>query len=144
MIGTRCSKSYAPGRWCPLIAVGHTRRCEKCLKRDRKYWKKNIVLCNNRRRIRRRTENPFVKMMRIRRYCSRYPERVGARMFVARAIRGGRLMREACSICGDWNSVAHHHMGYAREHWGDVQWLCPRHHLGAHGGSFAKGQCIGK
>lgn len=57
---------------------------------------------------------------------------VHAKNAVARAIRGGRLVRLPCEYCGSLPSEAHHYNGYAREHRLDVIWLCKRHHVAAH------------
>lgn len=49
------------------------------------------------------------------------------------AVRTGRLVKTPCSVCGAERVHAHHHKGYAPEHELDVVWLCPRHHMAAHG-----------
>jgi len=45
---------------------------------------------------------------------------------VERAIDTGKLVRpETCSECGNRGDIeAHHHKGYAPEHWLDIVWLC--------------------
>jgi hypothetical protein len=35
-------------------------------------------------------------------------------------------------LCGTPKTEAHHHLGYAEEHWLDVQWLCKKHHREVH------------
>lgn len=62
---------------------------------------------------------------------ARYPEKVAARLAVTEAIAAGTLRRESC-WCGDTQTDAHHHRGYAPEHWLDVVWLCRRHHAEMH------------
>jgi len=57
-----------------------------------------------------------------------------AKEYVDRSIRVGTLVRPSvCSLCGAIPGVdfsgrpkieAHHFLGYAPEHWLDVQWLC--------------------
>jgi len=61
-----------------------------------------------------------------------------ARRAVDKAIHDGRLIPSAeCSVCeqvspsasdGRRTIQAHHCLGYEREHWLDVIWLCPRCH----------------
>jgi hypothetical protein len=51
---------------------------------------------------------------------------------VHRGIKNGKLQRQPCIICGNINSQAHHHKGYAKEHWLDVVWLCKKHHEEEH------------
>jgi hypothetical protein len=62
------------------------------------------------------------------------PELLPAWAAVAAALRSGALVRpDGCQGCGRaMHLVAHHHLGYAREHWLDVQWLCRRCHKIAH------------
>lgn len=57
--------------------------------------------------------------------------RIGAK--VRYAVRTGRLVRQPCLKCGSERVHAHHHNGYAPEHELDVVWLCPKHHMAAHG-----------
>lgn len=51
-----------------------------------------------------------------------------ARAAVNRAIRRGKLKRQPCEACGNLKSQAHHYLGYARENWLKVKWLCKPHH----------------
>jgi len=58
------------------------------------------------------------------------PEKVKAQNALNYQIRIGKIVRPSkCSICGDGGRIeSHHHKGYAREHWFDVQWVCTRCH----------------
>ncbi len=58
----------------------------------------------------------------------RFPDRVRARLAVAKAVRCGDMVRLPCRVCGDPDTQAHHWRGYAPEHWFDVQYLCADHH----------------
>ena len=62
------------------------------------------------------------------------PELIQAWQAVASALRAGTMVRpERCDGCDRTiHLVAHHHLGYAPEHWLDVQWLCRRCHKAAH------------
>ena len=42
------------------------------------------------------------------------------------------LQRQPCIICGDKDTHAHHHKGYAKEHQLDIVWLCKKHHMEEH------------
>jgi len=56
-----------------------------------------------------------------------------ARTAVRVALGAGRLSRSGCIVCGSDRLVhAHHFLGYEPEHWLDVEWLCPVHHMAAH------------
>lgn len=45
---------------------------------------------------------------------------------VSEALASGKLIRPSvCAACGEVDEVeAHHHHGYAKEHWLDIVWLC--------------------
>lgn len=58
--------------------------------------------------------------------------RAAARAAVTYAVTRGALCREPCASCGAEPAQAHHHRGYAREHWLDVQWLCSDCHWSIH------------
>lgn len=53
---------------------------------------------------------------------------------VHRAVERGLLIRpDHCSKCGNCAAVvAHHHLGYERENWLQVIWLCPKCHVAEH------------
>lgn len=55
-----------------------------------------------------------------------------ARMAVKSAVKSGRLIKpRTCSVDGcayNGRVEAHHHKGYERENWLDVEWLCNPHH----------------
>lgn len=56
---------------------------------------------------------------------------VNARNAVINALRNGSLVKPAtCQYpgCAEVQVQAHHHKGYARAHWGEVIWLCRKHH----------------
>jgi hypothetical protein len=57
----------------------------------------------------------------------RHLDRIAARNAVNNAIAAGTLIRLPCVKCGK-KAEAHHHKGYARKDWLDVQFLCPKHH----------------
>jgi hypothetical protein len=65
---------------------------------------------------------------------ARHPDRICARRAVSNALRDGKLARPV--ICGECLLVAkvqaHHHRGYAQEHWLDVVWVCRACHLETH------------
>lgn len=56
---------------------------------------------------------------------------IDARRAVATALRLGEIERQPCVECGG-PAEAHHHLGYAPEHWLDVEWLCRSHHSRRH------------
>jgi len=66
-----------------------------------------------------------------------------AKEAVQRAVRIGRLTRpSACEQCGAPAPLqAHHYLGYAHEHWLDVQWLCVQCHTAAHAKDAIQAAC---
>jgi hypothetical protein len=81
-------------------------------------------------------KTPVGKLVRDkarRRQIEIFPERIKARYFVANALRDGRIARgQFCESCGKGcKTQAHHHKGYERAHWLDVQWLCGPCHKAA-------------
>lgn len=62
-------------------------------------------------------------------YASDNPLKRVAHNAVSNAIRGGRLAKQACEVCGDWNAEAHHD-DYSRPL--EVRWLCGRDHKAHH------------
>lgn len=59
----------------------------------------------------------------------RFPERIKAIEVVNNAVRDGRLVREACEVCGAQPAEAHHDDYSKPLH---VRWLCPLCHKGLH------------
>lgn len=60
-----------------------------------------------------------------------------ARWAVNRAIASGKLIRQACEVCGDYPTEAHHD-DYSRPL--DIRWLCTRCHTAQHIAAKATGR----
>lgn len=56
-----------------------------------------------------------------------------ARATAKEAEKSGKLVRQPCEVCGVEQVHGHHYKGYEKENWLDIQWLCRKHHLEAHG-----------
>lgn len=56
-----------------------------------------------------------------------------ARSALREAVRKGTVKKEPC-FCGEKIVQGHHHNGYGKNSWLDVQWLCREHHRQAHHG----------
>jgi hypothetical protein len=71
--------------------------------------------------------------------CPYDPEKQPARVAVFRAVRSGKLIKpDRCQLCGAQTKLeAHHFMGYTREHYLDVEWLCIGCHNRADNPEFA-------
>lgn len=112
-----CSELYCSARGYQKYC---SKRCKKTA-RDRR-----------RRKQPRRIEN---HRKNIRQYHLRTPERNRARRAARDAVKIGALIKpDCCSVCGVKTKLeGHHHKGYARENWLDVQWLCGQCHDKADG-----------
>jgi hypothetical protein len=65
----------------------------------------------------------------------RTPEKDLARSRLRYAVKTGKISKpEICEQRDCLNSKieGHHYLGYDKEHWFDVMWLCRKHHLDAH------------
>lgn len=62
----------------------------------------------------------------------RYPEKAIARQRLRYAVSRGEITKQPCEVCGIEKVEAHHYLGYAKENWYDVKWLCRDHHRDAH------------
>lgn len=70
-----------------------------------------------------------------RRYYAADPARGRARAAVSHALAAGKIAPQPCAAAScecSGRIEAHHHCGYAPEHWLDVVWLCRAHHEREH------------
>lgn len=73
-----------------------------------------------------KTEAGIVAATRAKKkYIERNPIKRGAHVIVGNAIRGKKLFREPCEVCGELKVHAHHD-DYAKPL--NVRWLCDEHH----------------
>ena len=75
-----------------------------------------------------RNENKVKLKIYIDKYKEENLHKIRARDFVHNAIRRYGFQKQPCTECGSIEVQAHHHKGYAREHYLDIIWLCPLHH----------------
>jgi len=76
------------------------------------------------RQLSRRRANPELNNS----YRKRHPEKYKAHNALSNAIRDRKIIKpSACEKCGTSNKKihGHHWHGYDKDHWLDVQWLCP-------------------
>lgn len=116
----------------PQMGDGHLNKCKDCAKRD---VQENYRMRRDEKRAydRSRAKTPERKRFAAearKLHRARYPEKTKARNAVAKALRGGRLEKKPCEICGDPKSQAHHE-DYSKPL--EVQWLCVMHHYAVHG-----------
>lgn len=113
------------------MADGHLNKCKWCAKRDAwMHRRDNLERIRAYDRERASLEHRVAARVDVtREYRKRYPERYKANLAVARALRGGLLIKEPCFMCGNPESEAHH------PHYGApllVTWLCAAHHKEIH------------
>lgn len=63
---------------------------------------------------------------------ARNPTLWKAKVAVARAVKSGLIDKMTTCTCGVSPVEGHHYLGYAKEHWLDVAWLCRSCHMRAH------------
>lgn len=124
----------------PAGVCGVMSKCRACFDERQHRWNQSEAgRASASRRIQVVSREDWRRRAQLHR--ARHPDHYLARMAVNRAIAKGRLTRPAsCSRCGADGSRcdckveihAHHHLGYAREHWLDVIWLCHRCHENEH------------
>ncbi len=103
-------------------------RCKECLNAERRSD-------SARSRGREKVKTNYHRARRAKNAAAwrgRNPDILRAYTAVKVAIRAGRLKRLPCERCGSEPAEAHHHHGYDREHWLDVQWLCKQCHEDDH------------
>lgn len=125
-----CRKEYDGAR--------RAQNLEQCRARDRDRRLQNPESYRENRRARRLQNLEDYRASRRARY-RRDLERSRAQSRAYRAVqraiaRGDLIKPDCCEACGGLGSEiaggleAHHYLGYAREHYLDVQWLCVPHH----------------
>jgi ribosomal protein S27AE len=76
-----------------------------------------------------RLRHPGAETERTRKWSAENPEKRRAHGMVWNEIRGGRLIKQPCEVCGEGPAHAHHD-DYSRPT--DVRWLCAIHHAEFH------------
>lgn len=133
--------------------LGRRYECKYCtVQRTAKWYEKNreTILAKNKSpefKAKRRNwerNHPKKPSPNINIYRSRWHERnknnphviakLKAKNAISYAIRRDKLIRpKTCEICNLYGKIeAHHYLGYAKEHWLDVQWLCKKCHAFIH------------
>ena len=105
------------------MADGHLNKCKKCTKKDvHNYREDNIERIReyDRKRGNRQTKEYFDN------YATKYPNKHKAKKMVNNAIRGKRLFKEPCEVCGTEERIHAHHDDYLKPL--NVRWLCASHH----------------
>lgn len=127
-----CKRELDRARKRKLVASGRDAELARA-----RYRNDPDVRQRSKAKRRRQMERPEHKVreaarMRERRSCESEREKMRARSAVATAIAAGRLVRLPCA-CGETRTEGHHFLGYARENWLKVKWLCRSCHNREHG-----------
>lgn len=109
----RQRKLYAENREA-ILEKKRKQRKPQSKEYHREYWRKN-------------RERLLKNRMQDRRD---HPEKYQAQLAVLNALNRGELERSSiCGSCGrEIRTESHHYLGYAREHYLDVHWLCKSCH----------------
>ena len=128
---------------CSAVKDGRGARCKACMSREQKERLKNPEVRAYRVAYSKRWNNS----LKGRKYHKKYKktkeykqkdrlrmqtplniQKSKAREAINCALRYGRTNKKPCAICGKKGTEAHHILGYAKEHWTEVVWLCNLHH----------------
>lgn len=113
------------------MADGHLNKCKTCAKQDvKKNYHTNFKHYQEYESTRK--DLPHRKLLNMtvsKEYRKNHPERYRAHNLVGNAVRDGRLLKQACFICGNEKTEAHH-PDYSRPL--DVTWMCSKHHKETH------------
>lgn len=116
----------------PKMGDGRLGKCKECTKKDvSENYRANIDHYVAYERDRYKAPERRKKMLEYQqKRRSNRPGRTKCAYAVSNAIRDGRLIKQACEVCGNEKSQAHHD-DYRRPL--VVRWLCRKHHLEHHG-----------
>lgn len=109
----------------PETADGRLGKCKECTKADCRA-SRNANLAHYRSYDRQRVRGKGVLAEKRKSYRGRNPEKYKAHMAVNNALRGGRLIKGPCEVCGSRQGVQAHHDDYGKPL--EVRWLCVEHH----------------
>lgn len=138
---TQCNRALPLTKFHRQLGEKRASACAECRsKYDKVYYRENRkrVLSRQKQWIKDNRDACNERWSKYRKKLWKTKEgrnRLSAGNAVYQAIKSGRLKRMPCEVCGESKSEAHHHNGYDKEHWLDVQWLCRKHHLEAEGKS---------
>ena len=105
-------------------------KCKECTKQDvLKHRQENLERIRAYDRMRASQPHRLAaKKKTVKEYNAKYPERRVANIALGNAVRGGKVKKQPCWVCGE-KAVAHH-PDYSRPL--EVVWLCQPHHKQAH------------
>jgi hypothetical protein len=101
---------------------GHVNKCKACNKKDVATHRENNldkIRAYDRARGNRQ-DSDYIKEYRLL-----YPNKYKAHTLVGNAVRGKKLFRKPCEVCGQENTVGHHD-DYLEPL--NVRWMCQAHH----------------
>jgi hypothetical protein len=108
------------------MADGHLNKCKTCCKSQaRRNRRKRVEYYRDYDRARGNRQG----LEYTQDYRQRFPLKYKAHCAVNNALRDGRIVKEACCICGNTDTVAHHE-DYTKPL--NVIWLCSVHHRWIH------------
>lgn len=129
----------------PGMADKHLNKCKECCKRDvKKNREENLEYYKSYDRERgslphrveardiyqKTTEGKIAGNKAKLKWQSNNENRRAAHIILGNAIKGGRIYKMPCEVCGSVYRTHGHHEDYAKPL--EVKWLCPQHHKDAH------------
>jgi hypothetical protein len=108
----------------PQMADGHLNQCKLCkIAYQKRYSQTEAGKASERRRSQKPARKEYIRQ-NAKKWAEKYPEKRSAHHKLNNAVRDGRIDKpDACSRCGESDSVIHgHHEDYSKPL--DVVWLC--------------------
>lgn len=116
----------------PEMGDGHLNKCKDCAKADvslnYRAHRNHYASYERQRNQRPERKEARLEHQKVRR--SNNPDKYHAYCLVSYAVRSGKLTKQPCEVCGEFDVEAHHE-DYSKPL--EVEWLCRAHHLQRHG-----------
>lgn len=130
----KCSRKLSRSEFYahPNMADGLLGKCKECTKADvARNYRENRNKRSEYEKQRSRTPGRRAAMLVYQsRRRAKNPDKYKARTALNNAVRGGRIKKMPCLVCGSLLSEGHHE-DYSRPL--EVTWLCFKHHREEHG-----------
>jgi hypothetical protein len=118
---------------------GHLNECKFCIIDKTKQYQKTengkLSQAACKKRYRQSEKGKQATRLECKRRRIRNPEKIRAVKAINHAIRAGKLSPQSayhCRYCREQAEQYHHHLGYAPEHWLDIQPVCKICHRKIH------------
>lgn len=112
----------------------YTASCKDCFKKRESnfYFKHKDKRLKKQKEYKQTAGSKILSRLSAKRYREKYPDKEASHNECRKALQKGIIKKSNCMHCGSSKSEMHHHLGYAKDNWLNVVWLCRNHHSQAH------------